>query len=431
MKNKIYIIWLIWISLLLSPVLTYGESSTCNIQTEASQSLSDYIQNTRTAVININKTLLTKTSDKNDNRYIVAWRNISRIYNEAINWDWFYTDFKYYLTYPMSNEIPYQVQRDLNLLENETQWLRLYLETLVDKWYSWVELNKIEVCEGVKNCELEWSAIQVIWDIINNNTKITAFYKQVATQSNDSNTIDAILTYDWNAQFTKDLIQDYWNNQCSTIDNGFSERIDAAIDAILLNNEQWKEWIAKWSESWKLLIWASSNYDSKEHDLLAKELSRQWLSSNAQSIMLDNLKNFNQDWYVFIKDNFIENSFKQLVSAWWEIVNWFSEATKWLLSSQDTQDINNTASVWINTLLNNTDIINTNDSIKKRLANLKASHTINWAIETSESQKIQADIIKMLAKITNSSEVLKETCELAVKVCNDQWNGKWNCWTCK
>lgn len=435
MKNKIFIIWFIFISLIISPVTTHGDSSTCSIQTEASESLTNYIKNIRTAVTNINKVLLTKNSEKDTGKYSITLNTLSRIYNETINWDWFYTDFSYYVTSPLLKEIPNQVQRDLTLLENETEWLRNYLETLVNKWYSWVSLTQDEVCTWVKNCILQWDPIDIIWDIIKNNTQITTLYKQVITQENQKFTIDTILTYDSNSEFIWELEKHYWNNTCSNTTNGFSERIDTAIDAILLKNQQWINWINEWKNAWKLLIWNDpgnwETYEEREKKILEQELSRQGLSANTQWIILKNLETFNKNWFYSLENNFIENSFQQLKNAWWNIVNWFIEATQWLLTWEDTKNINNQAAIWINELTTNINKINTSDSIKKRLANLYENHTKYALIESYSTEKIQADIIKMHSNITNSSEVLKATCELAVKVCNDQWNGKWNCWTCK
>lgn len=438
MKNKILIIWLISISILFSPVITHGDSSSwqCDIETQAAESLTNYIKNIRKAVTNTNKSLLWKSSQKNTGQSSVAWNNLSRIYNETINWDWFYTDFSYYLTFPMLNDIPTPIQRDLTLLESETEWLRKYLKTLVNKWYSWVSLTSQEVCEWVKNCSLQWNPINIIWEIIKNHTQITTLYKQIVTSPKEEHNLNTILTYDSNSEFIWELIKNYWNDTiewCSNTEDWFSTRIKEAKEAILLNNKQWKDWIKKWRDAWKLLVWSWNTWDyqKKERELLQKELSRQWLSVNAQEIMLNNLEEFNKNWFYSLDNNFIQNSYEQLKGAWWKIVDWFNEATKDLLGSEDTKKINQEASIWINTLLSSTDKVNITDSIKKRLAGLYETHIQYASIESYSTVKLQAEIINMHTKIKHSSETLRATCELAVKVCNDQWKWKWNCGSCK
>jgi len=432
MKNNLLIIWLISISILFSPQIVLGASSTCSIETEPDKVLSDYIQNLRKAVSNTNKSLLSQTSNKDTSTLSVTWNDISRIYNEMINWDWFYTDFKYYLTFPMLNDIPAPIQRDLTMLENETEWLRSYLKTLVKKWYSWVSLTKEEVCNWVENCSLQWSPINIIGDIIKNHTEIITLYKETVTTPSQTFKRDLILVSQNSEKFIAELKKNYWDDtiwECSEIKKTFSEK----IEVILENNTQWKDWIQKWKEAWKLLVWSSDNqkYAEKEYELLQNELSHQWLSSSAQDIMLENLKEFNQNNFYTLDNNFIVNSAEQIYNAWVIIKDWFQEATKGFLWSEDTKQINEEASIWINTLLNSTDKVNITESIKKRIDILNRTHLEYAAIESYSTVKLQADIIQMHSKIKHSSETLRDTCELAVKVCNDQWTWKWNCWSCK
>lgn len=436
MKKNLLIIWLISISILLTPQITYGGSSSCLIETEPAQALTDYIKNVRKAVTNTNKSLLNNIDKKDTWQLSLAWNDIARIYNEMINWDWFYTDFKYYLTFPMLNDIPAPIQRDLTMLENETEWLRSYLKTLVKKWYSWVSLKKEDVCSWIDNCSLQWDPKNIIWDIIKNNTQVTTVYKQIVTNPKQSFSLDIILSNENSENFIEQLKKNYWNDTieaCSNTQDGFSTRIKEAKEAILLNNQQWKDWIKKWRDAWKLLVGSSDDkdYAKLEKSLLEKELSRQWLSTSAQKIMTDNLAEFNSNNFYTLDNNFLVNSVAQIYDAWVKVKDWFNEATKNLFDSEDTKKINQEASVWINKLLNSSEKVNITENIKKRLDVLNRSHLEYASIESYSTKKLQADIIKMHNKIKHSSETLRNTCELAVKVCNDQWRWKWNCWSCK
>jgi hypothetical protein len=342
----------------------------------------------------------------------------------------------------MLNDLPIAMDRDLSILENETDWLRNYLETIVKKWYSWVKLTSDEVCDWVKNCNLKWSTIDIVWQLIKNNTQITTLYKQIVTKNNQATTLDLILTEELSSEFIIQLTNSYWKDTISDCNklkgegaeaDSFGQRIDDAKQAILLNNDLWKDWIKKWKDAWKLLVWSSDNkdYATLERDLLAKELSKQGLSTSTQAIMLKNLADFNSDSHSMLDNNFIQNSYQQIINAWVKVKDWFNEATKNLLDWEDTKKINNEASVWINKLLNSSQKTDITESIKKNLDLIYRKH-INYAsIESYSTVKLQTDIIKMHNKIKNSSEILRQTCELAVKVCNDQWKWKWNCWSCK
>ena len=146
--------------------------------------------------------------------------------------------------------------------------------------------------------------------------------------------------------------------------------------------------------------------------------------------MLDNLEEFNT-WKHWLKNNFITKSFWQIYDAWVKIWDSFSQAIDWLLDEEDTQEINKNATMGINKLLNADEKTEISNNIKKRLDVLYRSHIEYASIESYSTLKLQSDIIKMHNKISNSSDVLTKTCELAVKVCNDQWYWKWNCWSCK
>lgn len=436
MKNKISIIWLIIISILVFPVNTHGNSSSCSIENDTAESLTNYIKNVRKAVTNTNKSLLWKIDKKDTSKLSITWNQISRIYSETINWDWFYTDFSYYLTFPMLNNIPQPIHRDLAILENETDWLRNYLETLVWKWYSWVNLDKQEVCNWVENCDLQWDTINIIWKIIKNNTQITTLYKQIVTNPNQTHSLDTILTIEWSEWFISELITHYWwktIEHCGNTEDAFWDRIEKAKQAILLNNKVWKDWIQKWKDAWKLLVWADSDsesYADAERRVLQKELSRQWLSANAQEIMMNNLEEFNA-WKHWLDNNFMTKSFSQIYEAWVKIKDWFNEATAGLFDWEDTQAENQKAVVWINKLLSVSEKEQITTNTQKRLDILYRTHIEYASIESYSTAKLQSDVIKMHNKIKNSSEILRNTCELAVKVCNDQWRWKWNCWSCK
>jgi hypothetical protein len=71
-------------------------------------------------------------------------------------------------------------------------------------------------------------------------------------------------------------------------------------------------------------------------------------------------------------------------------------------------------------LLNSSQKTDITESIRKNIDLIYRKHIEYASIESYSTAKLQSDIINMHNKIKNSSEVLRQTCELAVKVCNDQ-----------
>jgi hypothetical protein len=164
-----------------------------------------------------------------------------------------------------------------------------------------------------------------------------------------------------------------------------------------------------------------------ERNILAKELQRQWLSTNQKKILLDNLDEFNDNNFYSLENNFVTNSFESIVDAWREIKDWFKEATKWLFSEENTEEINKNASVWLWTFQTQTENNLTTESIKSRLDILYNKQKNFTAIEDYQANSIISEIIQIHQSLNNTAF----KCELAVTVCESQWAWKWNCWTCK
>lgn len=124
-------------------------------------------------------------------------------------------------------------------------------------------------------------------------------------------------------------------------------------------------------------------------------------------------------------------SFKQVFQAWVKIKDGFVEATTWLFDWENTQQINKEASVWINKLLNVTQKEQITTNIQKRLDIVYRRHIEYASIESFSTVKLQSLIIQMHQKVKSSWDILRKSCELAVRVCNEQWKWKWNCGSCK
>lgn len=430
MRNILLIIWIFLLFPFNTQVWAAGNISSCPIE-DTAPSITDYIKNIRKAVTNINQELSSATP--NSSTLSNTWDDIARIYNWAISWNWYFTDFSYYLTFPMLNNIPWPIKRDLQLLENETSGLNKYLRSIVKRGYSDISLWRDRVCAGVENCTLEWSALDILWAIIQNHMKIVTLYKQIVTNPNSKQyDLDLILTIPDSSSFVNDLISRYgWTSieTCGNKDGEFWERIKKSIDNIKLNFDDWNDGIKKWKDAWALLVWATKGQTDEDLEikLLEKELSRQWVPSNMSDVLVKNLKDFNTDNSYSLDNNFILHSFKQIYNAWIKVKDSYNEATKDLFWKNDTAEQNKKTVVWLETFVSQTEKIAITQNIIERLDILYNTQNNFAAIDSSASSKVILNLIKMHQNIQKGSELLKEAARFSSKVCNSQWNWKWNC----
>ena len=434
--KKILLFFILWIYLLFpfSSFAANEGSSSCPITDSNAQVFTDYIKNIRTLVTNVNNYLSENTPS--DSKFENTTSDISRIFYQAVSWDGYFLDFDYYIISPLFNELPSKMKRDVELLEWETNWLRKYLKTITKSGYSQINIPKESVCQWVENCDYSWSAGSIIWNVIVNNINLTNYLKEILISENsDFSTQVKLLPID-SSSFTQVLIKNYWadaRTQCSQDDWEFWKRIDDAIEAITLNNKEGKDGIKKWREAWNLLVWAVNGETNQEleKNLLQKELARQWLSTNQQAILLQNLEDFNENWFYSLENNFITNTAKWIEDAAIKIQDGFSKATDGLFSEEKTQEINQQKSIWLTDFntLNENEVIT--ETIKQRLDNTYSLNKSFLSIQDYQTNSVIWELIDIHSNIKLSTKTLQEKCELAVKVCNSQWYWDGNCGTCK
>lgn len=429
MRKLFLIIWIFFLFSLSTQVWAAEETSSCPIEDTAS-SLTDYIKNVRKVVTNINKELWSAEADQS--KLNNTWNDISRIFNEILVWDGYFTDYSYYLIFPMFNNIPQPINRDLQLLENETNWLKKYLKSTVKRGYSSIPLSKDKICSGIENCKLWWSASDVLWEILQNHIRITTLYKQIVTEPTVEHDWEFILTIQDSVAFIDDLESKYGKTTIETCWNSEEEfwaRMEKSINKITKNFEDWEDGIEKWREAWKLLVWAVNwkTPQDTEIKLLRKELARQWVPANMSAVLEQNLKDFNSDNSYSLDNNFIENSFDQIFKAWIKIANAYNKATENLFWKDDTAEQNKKAIVWIENLSTEEEKIAITGRIEKRLDIIYNKHNNFAAIDSYATSQVILNIIKMHKNIEDSSEILREAAKFATKNCNSQWKWKWNC----
>ena len=431
MNKKILKIFLLIIALLFSYNNAFWSScsSSCSIKDSTAEILSNYFDNNKKILGNISP-LLKKWKKQ-------PWYNIQkkidRIYNFFTNWyDDSYTAWEYFLS-QIQFEIPQPIQRDLRLLKAEWENLNAYLKKILE--WNYEDTITWDICDWVKYCNFwkgEKELSTVIWKLVWNNAEIIQLYQNsIAWKISVANYIDnkLILVPDNFKSEMNNFYNQYSIYECSKCEWAFADRITKSWDKFILNTKHWNDWIAKWKEAWNMLLNSHSNtaeIQQKERELLSQELSRQWISGSNSAAMLQNLDDYNNNWYT-ISNNPIWNTFKTFInsvdSAWarkvlsdfWQTIN---KIYKW---------VTDTSSVSIREFSNIKEDFETTDEVMNDIDLLYQKQIPFISAHNLNAKKLRAKIIKMHTELVFWINVLDKSIPEAIKVCNDQWKGQGKC----
>jgi hypothetical protein len=340
------------------------------------------------------------------------------------------------------------------MLEAENEWLNKYLKKVIQKWYSSISLTKEEACRWVSaNCSLSGNIWSIVWNLIKNNSQVLHLYRETVIWDNsDFENYNSLILIDKETlekveSWENYMVQYYgkWNN-CNEAKWSFWERIKKLKKRITENAKWTKKWIQQWKDGWALATWINTPQEKEiEKELLARELARQWVWSNAAEASLKALKDFNTNtWYTFdlnnpfgkeesyILDgnNPISNTYKFLVKT---VNNQYKKFKKDVFEDafDKREQASEEASKSIHAILNQNKESNIDLKIATSIAELYASQ-IPIAAETQvKSASLETRITNLHTNLNVSIKTLsEETCKNAVKVCNQQDYWKWNCWKC-
>lgn len=419
--------------ILLSISTTYA--SNCIIKDTPIDSLNEYIENNRIIINNLNKQLIDKDKTK-EKSIIQEWTDEYdkvktswlKIYNSIFYFDSYYSYFKYFASFPISNEIPYEVKRDYRLLENEWKWIKSYLDNIVYNWLTDTIIK--DICNWVKwNCdfESEIKAWELIAKLTANNEAIMDLLRNTIIWETYKNPTQITLV---NNNFQAD-IQTYYSieyySKCSEEEWWFFDTIMKSIKEIWTLNKQAKDWIQKWKDAVDLMLWndtTNETYAETEKWLLKDELSKQWISWDNQSNMMDSLDKYNSEW--LSKDNnFIRNTFN---NTRLKLENKLKEFKNEVIGDffQKKQEWNIETTSIIKAQENST---NTNE-IKENIDKMYLELSNFSAISENNITNLRSELLEMHIDLSNSINILDISCWKAVTICNQQDYGRWNCWKC-
>lgn len=412
MKKIIIFTLFLWI---FFPNYSYA-NWVCLIKDKSAQVLLDYIKDNKKVIKNVSKWIIA-AKNKTNNRSNDSSNNIIKVFNDIFTFTWFYSYFTYYVPFQISNEIPYQVTRDYDILNNENKWLVRYLkkiskdpssDTIVENACNWVS----------SKCDFEnKKAIEIVWELLKNNDKILHLFRKTVTWETDSFK-DVILV---NNNFELELEKYYSTkaiNLCNQEEWTHFTRITESLGEIKILNKLWEDWIEEWKEAWQLLIWAKPDETAKtEKKELKKYLSNEWLSWDNQEIMLNNLEKYNSEW-VSQNNNFLSNTFRSVKNKVNKQLQTWKDETFWDFIEKNTE-------IDKEKLLNNDVTVANNNSVitkllEERITNLYETEipfTVVWDITT---ENLRSKIIDTHFSLESSIATLEKIIPISRKICRDQ-----------
>ncbi len=434
MKKIILTFFVLFLS--VSSFETYANTNACKIQNSTDESIINYIDNNRQVVREITSQIVWSNNNSNAS----LWENFKEelntvrkvalnIYNEAFNFDWYYSYFKYYAVYPISNEIPYPVKRDYELLERESEWLKYLINNVTRRWVWNIMIE--DICEWIEwKCNISENirVNDLLSKLVSNNARILDLYRNVVIWEKTDNYSDLFLVEDNFVLKIETAYNQTQNSYCS-MEWGFFERIKESIQSIWTLNQEWKDWIQKWREAVNLMLkkdMSEEEYQDIEKELLKKELSRQWVYWDSQQNMLNALEKYNKDWGFSLNNNFVYNTFNNTRNKLKSEFQKYKEEVIWDFfdSKPEWEPINIPD---VNIAEKNSRItIQVEASVKNMNEQLKNFESIS----ENNTDNMRTRIIDLHKEISDSINVLNETCPIAVQVCMKQDPWKWNCWKC-
>jgi len=425
------IIFSVLLVLILYPISTFAEWQ-CKLTDSPDPELLKYIENIRKITSNISQEITQTSQIKAKQDFWKMWALITKTYNNSISWGWYYSSWDYYVYKPLTtNWVPYEIKRDNDLIEKESESLSKFLERIISNWYSDNIIK--DACKWVDSntCNLSnMKASDIIWELIKNTIKLWDTYKANIFWANTNPVISF-----WWPRFPQ--IWNSYNTQmvtnCSRNEEWFLKKITDAMGKILIWNKNWKDWMAAWQEWIDLMLWRSPNYEKTEKELLSRELSRQWVNSSNKAILMGNLARYNAggnwDWWFSEKNNFISNSFDMKNS---NLSKQFSDIKKDLFDPLNKKDPTwNQAQIKksvkeIIALWKKNDITT---SIVTRISEVYQDEAMYSRIEDNNTQKVQWKLFSMHIKLLSAINKLNKTIPLAEATCKSQDKWNWRCTT--
>lgn len=422
MKKSLIIISIFIFTIFSTNIAFWDCISGCKILSWPPDILNNYLRDLKKVINNYNSELV-KNTPKTwlKKEYLKTKSEIIRSFNKMTSWDNYFTNFDFYVMYWVKNEYVPEIWRDYNLLEQEWTYLEKYYKKVLSSWYNDIILDSEKICQNIENCNLSWSALDILWKIYKNHDDIKNYFKLSILWKRNLFSWDLILVW----KNFKDEFYDYYNENttrnCSSCEWWFSDRITKKIKEISDLQETIKTWMKSWQDAIAMLDGSMSDreYERNERDLLKKELWKSASPINASEAILKNLDKYN-GWWFSLKNNFITNSFDWVKNSITSQIDSFKDSI--LQNFKDNKDdVSTEGFIKSDLWLKNTSTI---EEIIAEIYNKELPYA--QLIDTSK-EKLEWRLIELHYNLTQTIKTFNNSIKTSKKVCNDQWKWLWKC----
>ncbi|MDD2870668.1 MAG: hypothetical protein PHS49_01650 [Candidatus Gracilibacteria bacterium] len=424
------IVLTIIIFICINPIYTFADGA-CLIQDKSAEVLLKYIKNNKLIVKNVNKAVgkdkVNTNNQSNDAGFFeknaqIVGKDLSKAKNDTIsifsqifNFTGFYSYFRYYAVFPISNEVPFQVKRDYKILDRESKGMVEYVKSMDTSGFTDTIVK--DACNGVEsNCNLNnKSAKDIITELIKNNDKVLDLYRLTVMGESDQFNGDLILV---DNNFELEIGRYYGKeaiSACNSIEGGFFETISTAIQNISLLNQQGEDGIQMWRDAWDLMLGKEPDTQAlAEKELLRSYLSNEGVSLSNQEIMTDNLEKYNEGG-LSENNNFFTNTISSTFSKIGNgLKDWKDAIVGDFFEKKQTEVINYTE------IKEATDNSKISMDIKEKISIMYNEELPFAAIGDINTEQLRAKIIETHMSLDDSINILENTIKDSQKVCNSQ-----------
>lgn len=420
------------------------ESKSCLISDKPADVLTQYIKDLSQITNNVSSAARWATIDKG-----AIWKIRSqtlRITNATAGFWWYFSSFDYYVAYPITHDIPYQIERDHRLLLNQNTRLLSKIKTILRS--GGADIIVKDACRGITTpCNFNNQTAENILSALLKNHKKVVYLYQLNVLGKTSNFKDNLVLVD--NTFQSKLSSHYWPDSvktCSACEDWFEGRIKESISNIWKINENSEGAVNKWKYAWAVLTgneesaeefltrtWTGTRKDYYteslwlwEENVLKRYLWETWAGAKTTEIALANLNRYNNSWSLVNKgklntSNPLENTARNIFSDIETEFDTFDESVIQEYENRGEKDIPTVD------LQNTQDSIEVTKRIKRNIAELYERQQSTNVVQDTGVEKLQAKMIQMHVSLSNSISRLHKVTKKSEKVCNSQWKWLWKC----
>ena len=438
-------------------VVSACENQTCSISDGPAEMLTEYITNLSKITNNVSSAARKNVVDS-----WTIWKvraQTLRITNATAGFWGYFSSFDYYLAYPITNDIPYQIQRDHKLLLNQNKRLLDKIKKILRSWGWDIVIKKDKICDWIEAsiCNFEeQTAEKILASLLKNHKRIIYSYQGVVLGKRNLDRDDFALVEPGFIEALQDSYGPENAKKCSLCEDAFGSRINKSIDNIGKLNEDSNAAVNKWKYAWAVLTgneesaevfltrtgtWSRKDFYTEsrwlwEENVLSRYLWETWAGARTSEIVLGNLKRYNDtnDWSLLNKGNLntsnpLENTLRNTLSdteSPWSIAYQWDSFEDAILQSYESEE-QTKGSIPIEELRKIQTSFEISREISDRVWALHAMQASMNITQDTSATKLKAKIIAMHKSLASAINTLNKTRVKSEEVCDAQWKWIWKC----